>query len=119
MFIVLFFLVGFSITNSIVFLHVFSWFRNLISGMNDNEFQVKAGSKLLKGFREEYLGRVVRCHACMGFWVGVFLSVSFGGVISKYVIMCEFLSYVFDGFSLSGFNFLIWVLLRRLDVEDL
>jgi len=118
-----FLLVRFSITNAIVFLHVFHWFRKLVSGLTDRQFYLATAFKQgqrLDGFREAYLGRLVRCHACMGFWVGLLLSVLYKGFICRYL---DFLSVydtvIADGFLLSGFNFCVWVVLRKLEAESL
>ena len=121
---VLFFLlVGFSITNSIVFLHVFSWFRKLVSGLDDKQFHLaverKRGQRL-EGFRETYLGRMVRCHSCMGFWVGLVLSITYKGFICRYVdFLFLYDTVIADAFLLSGFNFCAWVILQKLGTENL
>ena len=121
---VLFFLlVGFSITNAVVFLHVFHWLRHLASGMTDREFHIavelKRGQRL-EGFRNAYLGRMVRCHACMGFWVGLLLSILYSGFVCRYLdFLSLYDSVIADGFLLSGFNFCVWVMLRKFGAESL
>jgi hypothetical protein len=115
----LFLAVGFSITNTLVFLHVFHWLRVLISGLTDREFQNRTMRRGLQGFRQEYLGRLVRCHACAGFWVGVSLSLIGAGSISEYMDLSFPLDVVGDGFLLSVSNFGFWLVLRRLGAEEL
>lgn len=116
----IFLIVGFSITNAIVFLHVFGWLRRLIAGISDAEFNEKAGQGTLKGFRRAFLGRLLHCHACLGFWVGSFLSISFGGFIQEYVEVGSLpIVVLLDGFLLSGSNFILWVFLWRHGAEEL
>jgi len=115
----LFLLVGFSVTHTLVFLHVFHGFRSLVSGLTDREFDNRAIRRGLMGFRQEYLGRLVRCHACMGFWIGVSLSAGYGGFISGYMDLPFLHDVVWDGFLLSLSNFILWLVLRRLGAEEL
>ena len=114
-----FILVGFSITNTLVFLHVFHWMRSLVSGLTDMEFSEAVSRRWLTGFRQAYLGRLVRCHACMGFWVGVSLSLIGWGPISEYMDLLFPLDVIGDGFLLSGSNFFAWLVLRKLGAEEL
>lgn len=115
----LFLLIGFSITNALVFLHAFHWLRIFISGMTDWVFSLAIKKRMLHGFRNAYLGRFVRCHACMGFWVGVSLSLLAGGFINKYMGLSFIEVVIGDGFLLSGSNFFIWLVLRKLGAEEL
>lgn len=117
---VLFLAVGFSIVNAITFLHVFHWFRRLVSGATDRMFREVAASGEPLSLRMATVGRLVRCHACTGFWVGVLLSWVYGGFIVAYVgSLSRFESMVADGFLLSGFSLAAWVILRRLGAEEL
>jgi hypothetical protein len=115
----IFLIVGFSITNALVFLHVFHWFRTLVSGVTDKRFERAVSNEKLKGFRNGFLGRLIRCHACMGFWVGVSLSLGYGGFISKYMDLSSLTDVIGDGLLLSGSNFVAWVVLRKLGAEEL
>ncbi len=119
--VILFFLaVGFSITNAVVFLHVFSWLRKLVCGLSDKEFHKLAHGGMLSGFRGGFLGRLFHCHACMGFWIGVLLSLRLGGIIVEHVsAISQLEGIVADGFLLSGFNFCLWVVFRKLGVEEM
>ena len=110
---------GFAITNAVVFLHAFHWWRKLSSGLADSEFEFLAAQGHLRGWRAQYIGRLVRCHACTGFWVGAFLSLICGGFIIDYVDIPDISGVIGDGLVLSGFNFVLWVVLRKLGVEDL
>lgn len=111
--------IGFSVTNTLAYLHVFHWLRSLVSGLTDREFNARVLRRGLQGFRQEYLGRLVRCHACLGFWVGVSLSLIGLGSISEYVDLSFPLDVVGDGFLVSGTNFFVWLVLRRLGAEEL
>ncbi len=115
----LFLAIGFSITNAISFLHVSSLFRKAVSGLTDLQFFTKAKNCTLVGFRQSVCGRLVRCHTCTGFWVGVFLSISYRGFISKYMEVSLLECIVLDGLLLSGFSFVLWVVLRRLGAGEL
>ena len=119
----LFLFVGFSITNSLVYLHIFHWLRHLISGMSDVVFyrsvEGKQGRKL-ETFRQRYLGRLVRCHACMGFWVGASLSLVYGSPIMMIDgQLGKWEGVVGDGLLLSGFNFILWVILSKMGAKDI
>jgi hypothetical protein len=92
--------------------------RLLVSGMSDKEFFDKAHSGTLCGFCEVYLGRLIRCHACTGFWVGIFLSLLHEGFIHNRIAN-HWTGILFDGFLLSAFNFVFWIALRRLGAEEL
>jgi len=116
---IFFILIGFAITNAFVFLHVFHWFRELISGLSDFDFYHLAQKEELVGFRHAYLGRLVRCHACFGFWVGAFLSFFSNGVINKYIDIPLCLSVIGDGLILSACCFVLWLMLKNLGAEDL
>jgi len=111
--------VGFAITNTLVFLHVFHWLRVLVSGITDKRFYRAASNDKLNGFRNGYVGRLVRCHACTGFWLGVSLSLVYGGFISRYMDLSFPGDVLADGFMLSGSNFCVWVVLRKLGAEEL
>ncbi|MCP4598999.1 MAG: DUF1360 domain-containing protein [Proteobacteria bacterium] len=115
----LFFVAGFAITNAVVFLHIGHCFRRLVSGLSDENFYSKAEASL-SGFRQIYLGRLVRCHACFGFWIGVALSVLLGGIAAHQVDLSHWwLGSILDGAMLSGFNFAVWILLKKLGAEEL
>jgi hypothetical protein len=115
-----FLFIGYSITNAVVFLHVFHWFRRLVSGVSDYEFKTLAQNKKLSGVRQTALGRLVRCHACAGFWIGVSLSFLVGGFIPEYMeTVNEIVALSLDGFLLSGFNLFAWLIFRKLGVEEL
>lgn len=119
---ILFLVVGFGATHALVFLHVFHWLRRLVSGISDREFSRAARwrqGKRLRGFRQEYLGRLVRCHACTGFWVGVSLSLFHGSFISEYMVLPFPADVMGDGIVLSCFSFCLWVVLRKLGAEEL
>ena len=118
----LFVLVGFSITNAIVFLHMFEWLRQLACGLDDFGFRKAIFRNRVKpcGFRVTFIGRLFHCHACMGFWVGVLLSVAYGGFILDHIDSISlYESVALDGFLLSGTNFIAWVILRKLGAEEL
>lgn len=99
----------------LVFLHIFHWFRKLTSGITDEEFR----NKKLEGFREEFIGRLVRCHTCMGFWVGVFLSLFYESISAQYIEFPSLSYVIFDGILLSGNNFFVWLIARKLGAEEL
>jgi hypothetical protein len=116
----MFLLLGFSLTNIIVFLHVFSWFRKLICGISDYVFYYRAQNNKLIGFRKSFLGRMIHCHACTGFWVGCLLSCWMRESIlisMKSNSLIELA--IVNGILMSGFNFIVWVVLRKLGAEEL
>jgi hypothetical protein len=113
-----FLLVGFGITNSIVFLHIGHWLRRLVSGVSDTEFYSSISNRkalldfpTLKRFRIQFFGRMFRCHACMGFWVGSIFALSY--------YHSPLIESVLHGFALSAANFILWVILVKLGAKTL
>lgn len=115
-----FLLVGFAITNMLVFLHVGHWFRKLVSGLTDTEFftMMCNPTPRLTTFRHVWLGRLVRCHACMGFWVGLGMSLVCGPN-AYFCVDCGlyYADAVGDGLLVSGSNFIVWLVCRKLGAE--
>ena len=117
-------IIGFSITNLIVFLHVFHFLRTFVSGINDQQFLIASSCHRLHGFRQVYLGRLMRCHACMGFWVGLALYLLLHFCIKTDIInmgwttstFCNALGYALFQ-SIANFGF--WLVFRRLGAEEL
>ena len=120
----LFLTIGFGITNAIVFLHIFGWLRKVLSGVDDGTFQRLAACKRLPHWRARFLGRLVRCHACMGFWIGMFLYVFLYLATGDHMIeivltrLC-IVNAVLCGFIQSAANFILWVFLRRFGAEEI
>ncbi len=119
----LFLSVGFAITNALAFLHVGRGFRRVVSGISDDDFLLRLeymSPGPLMGFRQSFLGKLVRCHACLGFWIGAILSLLLWGVTTEYLeAPSKPVCAIADGFLLSGFNFVLWVCLKKLGVEEL
>lgn len=109
-------LIVFGITNVFCFLHVGHWFRFLVGGCWDDDFEYWALNDVLS-VRQSVLGRLVRCHACFGFWVGFGLSM--GGLGPFWDVNMETLMAIANGFLASAFNFILWVILKKLGVEEL
>jgi hypothetical protein len=111
--------IGFSATNVIVFQHVFHWLRVIITGMADEEFYRHVKHGVIFGFRRAFLGRLFRCHTCMGFWIGVALcgfgAYDFIGGVARNI----FLEYVCAGLLQSVFNTVVWLLLLKLGAKNL
>ena len=111
--------IGFSVTNAVAYLHVFHWLRRLVSGVSDKEFYSVISSGEVN-FRVSFLGRLLRCHACFGFWVGVFLYSFNGNPIVEEMIVCgPVVEVIGFGFLQLGFNSFAWLILRRLGAEEL
>lgn len=115
---VLFFLVCFGIANAICFLHIFHWLRAAVSGMTDREFINLAKMRRLVGFRQRLIGRGVRCHACVGFWVGATLSLirDSGTTIGMGKLALDVFQHAFAS---SAVCFVTWVVLRKLGAEEM
>jgi len=111
-------IVGFGIANALAYLSIFSFYRKSVSGISDADFEQKVRDGRLRGFRAVYLGRLVRCHTCTGYWVGVFLAyvtdadilMTCGHVITRCIA---------GGFFLSCTSFFMWLVARRLGAEEL
>lgn len=90
-----------------------------MSGISDDAFSQLVSRKELLTWREANLGRLVRCHACSGFWVGMGISLWQCGFVSEFFIGGMLEIAILDGFLLSGFNFCLWILLKKLGAEEL
>lgn len=119
--IIFFCLTAFGITNALSFLHVGHWFRRLVCGLWDKGFYHCLRNDhlgdYLEGFRQRVLGRLVHCHACLGFWVGFGLSA--GGLGPFWAGDLWWLAAIMDGFFVSSVNFILWVTLRKLGADKL
>jgi len=120
-----FIFVGFGITNAIVYLSVSEWLRKIISGISDEEFKSMLLLQRFKrdntySFRRRWFGKIVRCHACCGFWVGIFLSyLGYRDIFESVPRWVEIEIDICGGFLLSCSNFLIWLIARKLGAEEL
>jgi len=111
--------VGFSATNIIVFQHVFLWLRKAVSGIDDEQFKLFAKYRSLAGFRRSFLGRLFRCHTCMGFWIGI-LAYHLGAYsFIRNIVSCEIAGYICSGLLQSVFNTILWLLLLKIGIEKL
>jgi len=119
MMILLYLVTGFAITNAVSFLHIGHGLRKAVCGLPDDDFFALAKQGALRGVRRSFFGRLVHCHACTGFWVGCLLSLEHGGFIVKYMNVSIAEQTVGDGLLLSGFNFILWVVLVRLGAQEL
>lgn len=111
-------IIGFGITNALAYLSIFSFYRKIASGISDADFERKSRDGLLPGFRARWIGGLVRCHACTGFWVGVFLAYVTGADIlmtcGHMITRC-----IAGGFFLSCTSFFMWLVARKLGAEEL
>lgn len=112
---------GFSITNIVVYQHVFSWMREFITGISDKRFFELAVTGDLDrfGFRIRSMGRLVHCHACFGFWCGLSLCLLGGHPIVESMTSCFPVGCFYAGAIQSGFNLVMWLILRKLGAEEL
>ncbi len=111
-------LTTFGLTNALAFLHVGRPFRHAASGLTDAEFRTMADKGYLEGFRQCVIARMVRCHACMGFWMGCLLSPAYwAGPGTSPMVIIQHVSH--DGLAASAFCFIVWVALWRLGAEKL
>lgn len=115
--VIFFCLASFGITNALCFLHIGHWFRWLVCGCWDQDFYWYLEKGVLDK-RQSVLGRLVHCHACMGFWVGFGLSMGGFGPFWDANIL-EWSVAIMDGFLVSAFNFILWVVLRKLGADKL
>jgi len=110
-------IIGFGITNALTYLSVLEWYRKILSGLSDVEFDFYVVKQGRSSFRGKWIGKLVRCHACTGFWVGVFLSYLTGADIFDYghrIVGC-----MAGGFFLSCTSFFMWLVARKLGAEEL
>ena len=112
-------LIGFSMTNAIVFQRVSHWLRTMVTGLDDSTFKMRVQNDCLCGFRQEALGRLFRCHTCMGFWIGIGLSFVIDYPIDSNFAGIQWLEHIAAGFLQSVFNTILWVILLKVDVEKL
>lgn len=118
--VLLYLVMGFALTNAFAFLHIGHGFRKAVCGLPDRDFFALAKQGALRGVRRSFFGKLVHCHACLGFWIGCLLSLAHGGFIVEYMKVGSTVeAVVMDGLLLSGFNFILWVILVRLGAEEL
>lgn len=117
-------------------LYVGKWFREGISGIGDEQFYGQAGSRyedpdrylsdpkfklpwsyceVSWGFRQSYLGRLVRCPACSGFWIGLVMS---GAVFLDYMSYFSYVHCVMYALGGSALSILFWFILVKLGVLE-
>ncbi len=76
-------------------------------------------SKIFKSFRERirlsstFLGDLVRCIMCTGFWIGIALSLLFDLGPNIHLIRIKPIRIFADGFATSGIVWIIYVVLYR------
>lgn len=109
---VIFWMACWGATTAITKLYVGRPVRRWVSGLSDTRFESEIGTPKESwwGFRASILGRLVRCPACTGFWVGlIFASLvaldvvfSLSSVVDAAVLGREVL---FKGLGASAFCF--------------
>ena len=111
----------FGLANAIVFLHVGRPVRESITGVTDEEFRRRMGGHGggLSSWRHSVIGRMFRCHACMGFWVGIPLAVLHWGVPPYCPDPALIKISICSSLSASAFNFIVWTVLVKLGADKL
>ncbi len=106
---IIYFLSVFGLTNAIVFLHVGKPIRELITGIVDEEFHLRLKTAKMN-WRERWLGRLIHCHACSGFYCGLII----------YPVIFDLnLNIITYSLSASAINFILWVILMKIGVDKL
>ena len=106
----------FGLTNAITFLHIGKPIREFFSGVSDDDFYERArcvSGKGLQTWRHAFIGRLFRCHACMGFWVGIPLALFFQKADIFVIEYDVIASAICASLSASAVNFIIWALIHR------
>jgi hypothetical protein len=85
---------------------------------------IVAESKIMSPLRghfhcESTMGRFVRCPMCVGFWIGVLLSLSHFGLTATVTSPTWPWRHLFDGFASSAWCWIVYVVLRRLGSREL
>lgn len=99
-----FVLLNYSITNIIVFASIFKWLRDITHHASPN-----------------FLGVLFSCPKCMGFWVGIILSLTFYSPVSNLgvdniLFNSELWPIFLDGCLGSGTTWLIYNVAEALEV---
>lgn len=115
------FLAVFGLTNAIVFLHIGSPIRKILSGISDETFErLSRTPGGLTGARQVLFARLIRCHACAGFWVSLGIDVGIATALDTVAYGPEEIVTSFiTALASSAFNFAVWVALRKLGAEEL
>ena len=105
----------FGVTNALVFLHVGTSIRRWVSGVSDETFQRGNAHRQSKRptFRSVYLTRLVRCHACAGFWIGSLFSFARLFFQTERSITSIVALSFYEGASASCICFLVWVAIKK------
>lgn len=113
----------FGLTLVLTKLHVFKWFREGVSGVSDWDFDEMAGTReedIYWEFRQSTIGRLLRCPACMGFWVGAAMALPYWFDL-EYIAKLDlwwvcFYCFV-SGLSASAFCMAGWLVFKKLGAE--
>lgn len=96
-------LIGYGITNIVVFGKIFENFRSFfVDWGNSQDLPFRRGFK--------FIGDLISCPMCFGFWCGAFLSIIIYSPVHVYYDMNKFMSWFFDGTILSGAVWVIYVI---------
>ena len=114
----------FGLTLAITKLHVFEHFRGLVSGISDYRFYDEARipeRDFEWTWRNAKIGRLVRCPACMGFWVGLLLAVPYW--VGAGLDFCPWtwwapVYWILMALSASAFCIVAWMILKKLGFGD-
>lgn len=115
----------FGLTSAFSKFYVGKWLRETISRLTDKQFKDDVGTD-----KEEcqwdrwqcYIGRLVRCTACAGFWIGLALAIPYQVLYSDWAIEFGFhlgemiLKAYFMALSASAFNIIGWMILEKLGI---
>lgn len=119
----LFLAVGFGVSNAIAYLRAFEWLRKVVSGLSDVQFEYSLKDEGETETRisviRDFFGHGIRCHACIGFWIGMILSMLAGSVSLGGLTDCRAIAVVADGLLLSASNFVLWTVLSGIGAKDL
>lgn len=110
-------LATFGLSISITFLHVGYPLRLLVSGMADKDFRRAVKSSSFSGFRQRVLARWIRCPACVGYWVGMGLSMWWWP--EQLLVWRGLADAACAGLVTCAANFIIWVVMLRLGADKL
>lgn len=109
----------FAVSIAVTQLHAFGWLRRLVSGLWDKEWypfiardsqrnDFDPTNHRIRKFRVFFLGRLIRCPACIGFWVGLTMS---------YYFYENLILAVQEGFWALGINYIAWALLVKIGAK--
>jgi len=111
----------FGLTLAMTKLYVGKKYREIVSGISDLDFYTGHNNPFEESWStwQSYVGRLVRCPACTGFWVGCLMAIIywFDFPNSEWTSFEMWRSTVYYALGASAFSLSGWFVLDRLEMK--